>query len=438
MNRLITLIGLCLMLAAPLARSQGTAFSYEGHLNVGGSPANGNYDMTFALYINPAPLPPPATNMPIAGPLTVSGIGVTNGLFNTILDFGNAYGTESIWLEIAVRSSGGGSYTTLAPRQPILPTPYAVTAQNVTGNNILLQQIANIGRVPLLDEGNQDFISRDENDNYAIEGDSFGIGVIGNSFEAKDGVLGESSGGNGVEGYTVGGGSYGVYGHNDAGVGVFGYSAGSGAGVFGSSASGVGGSFTGGTAAIVANGMVRLNDNNIYLRAGPDTNHGIGYYYGSKSFAGNTTIDGPVLFGFNSGVLGTEKFGTEHIALQWDSGSVSVYGTFNNLSDRNAKERFANVNPAKILAEVMRLPVSEWSYKTDPGTRHIGPVAQDFYSTFDIGTDEKHIAPIDEGGVALAAIQALNQKVEEKNRKIGELETRLEKLEQVIKNGGNK
>lgn len=29
---------------------QGTAFTYQGQLNVGGIPANGNYDLRFAIY----------------------------------------------------------------------------------------------------------------------------------------------------------------------------------------------------------------------------------------------------------------------------------------------------------------------------------------------------------------------------------------------------
>jgi len=63
-------------------------------------------------------------------------------------------------------------------------------------------------------------------------------------------------------------------------------------------------------------------------------------------------------------------------------------------------------------------------------------MAQDFYSTFNVGTDEKHIAPIDEGGVALAAIQGLNEKLEEqlkaKDTEIEDLKTRLEKLEKAV------
>jgi len=118
-----------------------------------------------------------------------------------------------------------------------------------------------------------------------------------------------------------------------------------------------------------------------------------------------------------------------------DATGVTVNGTFNNLSDRNAKQDFAPVNPSQILDKVAQLPVSEWSYKEDAATRHIGPVAQDFYSLFNIGTDDKHIAPMDEGGVALAAIQGLNQKVAEqlkaKDAQIQELRQKVERLEEL-------
>ena len=54
-------------------------------------------------------------------------------------------------------------------------------------------------------------------------------------------------------------------------------------------------------------------------------------------------------------------------------------------------------------------------------------MAQDFYAAFGIGPDDKHITTVDEGGVALAAIQGLNEKVESGKRSA---ETRLEKLEE--------
>jgi hypothetical protein len=80
----------------------------------------------------------------------------------------------------------------------------------------------------------------------------------------------------------------------------------------------------------------------------------------------------------------------------------------------------------------LHLPISQWSYKEDPTTRHIGPVSQDFYSIFNIGTDERHLAPIDEGGVALAAIQGLNQRVTEKEAEVRNLQNRLDELQAVV------
>ena len=69
-----------------------------------------------------------------------------------------------------------------------------------------------------------------------------------------------------------------------------------------------------------------------------------------------------------------------------------------------------------VLAKVAALPVRSWVYKAQPGETHIGPMAQDFHAAFGLnGTDDKHITTVDEGGVALAAIQGLNQKVEAAN-----------------------
>ena len=60
-------------------------------------------------------------------------------------------------------------------------------------------------------------------------------------------------------------------------------------------------------------------------------------------------------------------------------------------------------------------------------------MAQDFRATFQIGTDDKHIAPMDQGGVALAAIQGLNQKLEEKEWRIRELEVAVRELQKLMR-----
>jgi hypothetical protein len=50
-----------------------------------------------------------------------------------------------------------------------------------------------------------------------------------------------------------------------------------------------------------------------------------------------------------------------------------------------------------------------------PAVRHIGPLAQDFAGAFGLGEADRHITAIDADGVAFAAIQGLNQKLEETN-----------------------
>jgi len=83
-------------------------------------------------------------------------------------------------------------------------------------------------------------------------------------------------------------------------------------------------------------------------------------------------------------------------------------GAWSMLSDRTMKNDITPLNDAAILAKVAALPVSEWSYNSEHGVRHVGPMAQDFYAAFRVGEDDRHITSIDEDGVALAAIKALH------------------------------
>jgi Chaperone of endosialidase len=104
-------------------------------------------------------------------------------------------------------------------------------------------------------------------------------------------------------------------------------------------------------------------------------------------------------------------------------------------SDRNAKTNFGSVNAKAMLEKVVRLPISRWNYKSDASNlRHIGPMAQDFHAAFELnGRDDKHISSVDAQGVALAAIQGLNAKLEADNAKLraslSDLEARLSRLE---------
>jgi len=114
------------------------------------------------------------------------------------------------------------------------------------------------------------------------------------------------------------------------------------------------------------------------------------------------------------------------------NGNLSLVGTLQQGSDRYTKTALESVNSQAVLDEVARLPMMTWAYTNEISVRHLGPMSQDFYAAFGLGADERHIATVDEGGVALAAVQGLNQKLEEKAAQVRELEARLDKLERLL------
>jgi trimeric autotransporter adhesin len=106
--------------------------------------------------------------------------------------------------------------------------------------------------------------------------------------------------------------------------------------------------------------------------------------------------------------------------------------SWNAVSDRERKENFQTVNPLAVLDKVAALPISRWNYKSNPTQEHLGPMAQDFHAAFGLGPDDKHISSIDVDGVALAAIQGLNRKVDEQRVENADLKRRLAELERLV------
>ena len=104
--------------AAPV----GTAFSYQGRLNDGANPAQGIYDLQFALY------DALSGGTQVGSSLTNTATSITNGYFTVTLDFGAVFTGNARWLEIGARTNGAGGFTSLAPRQALTPTPYALYA----------------------------------------------------------------------------------------------------------------------------------------------------------------------------------------------------------------------------------------------------------------------------------------------------------------------
>ena len=123
--------------------------------------------------------------------------------------------------------------------------------------------------------------------------------------------------------------------------------------------------------------------------------------------------------------------GTAVITLNGFSGQVAAT-SFSPSSDRNMKEHFAPVDPQAVLAKVSSLEVQEWTFKNEEGVRHVGPMAQDFHAAFGLGTDDRHITTVDADGIALAAIQGLNQKLATKDAEIAALQARLAALEKLV------
>ena len=154
-----------------------------------------------------------------------------------------------------------------------------------------------------------------------------------------------------------------------------------------------------------------------------------GIWFGDVTGNFTPTIDGGVFISTSTGAY------------------LTTGGTWTNASDRNLKENFALVDAQAVLEGVARLPIQSWNYKAEEATvRHLGPTAQDFYATFGLGADDRHIATVDADGVALASIQALyarNQALEQQvavqqaqiealQRQNADLEARVAALEATL------
>ena len=127
--------------------SQSAAFTYQGQLVENGSAANGLYDFQFSLFPNAS------TKFSVAGPITNSAVAVSNGLFATALDFGEAvFETSELWLRIGVRSNSVGAFEFQAPRQQLTSAPWAIRAstavQAVLASNVAPGSVTSASLAP--------------------------------------------------------------------------------------------------------------------------------------------------------------------------------------------------------------------------------------------------------------------------------------------------
>src|SRR5260221_3297250 len=106
-KRLIALLAMTFLCAfnsqLSTAFAQGTAFTYQGRLNDGANPANGNYDLTFTLF------GVSSGGSAVSGPVTNSATPVSNGLFTVTIDLGAAFPGANRFVEIGARTNGAGA-----------------------------------------------------------------------------------------------------------------------------------------------------------------------------------------------------------------------------------------------------------------------------------------------------------------------------------------
>lgn len=108
------------------ANSGSGGFTYQGELKSEGSRYTGTADMKFQLFRSPT-----GTDAIDGQPNLTSGVSVNDGRFTvnvpadprTFID-----NVGEIYIEISVRTTPGGAYTTLSPRQRMASTPTALAA----------------------------------------------------------------------------------------------------------------------------------------------------------------------------------------------------------------------------------------------------------------------------------------------------------------------
>jgi hypothetical protein len=342
--------------ARPLEAALGTGFTYQGRLTDGGTPANGTYDLDFKLY------DALSGGSQVGSTSAQRSVNVSNGLFTVQLDFGNVFNGTALYLEIGVRlSSIGGAYTTLTPRQPLSPTPYALystqasnaaqlntqpasyylNASNINSGNLSTNYFsayadlvveskigAGSGQVAAGDHNHWGQTWSGSGTGLTLTGGTYGLisngstyGVFGSSPNGY-GINGNSTNGTGVYGS---GGTYGVYGHTYSGAGVSGNST-NGDGVDGTSTSstGVHGTSTSGTG--------------VYGTSTSGTGFGVsgtGYtgVYGSGSaygLYGTGGTSGTGVAGSSTNSEGVHGSSTNGTGVYGDGYTYGVYGSTTN------------------------------------------------------------------------------------------------------------
>jgi hypothetical protein len=121
----------------------GTGFTYQGQLKKDGAAVTADCDFNFSLWDAAGSGSPPSGGNQIGGVDTVNAVHVSNGLFTVTINstgqFGaDAFTGEARWLQTSVTCPGDSGASTLSPRQPITPAPYALAAPGSAYRNVVI------------------------------------------------------------------------------------------------------------------------------------------------------------------------------------------------------------------------------------------------------------------------------------------------------------
>jgi hypothetical protein len=366
------------LLATPQVQAQ---FTYQGKLTEGSAAVNGTANLRFRLF-------DAATGgTSVAGPVVVSGVPVSDGLFSTPVDFGNALRSGSGgWLEIAVLDEAGNA-TVLSPRQAVTPAPlatgivgvpisrgeseidvnntsspndFAIFGGGGTTNAYLTfragrtgqltsvtfrvgfgavtffsnvyegvgtggRQLGSVAREVPLGASGEFVLDLSDQNIYVEAGSTYSVSVLcGTLFAATEQPLPGTSGVDSIGQPTNWWFQTSVAAPAVARA-VTAVSASTAASAINAvnATNATNATFAG---SLNANANSALNDREIRLRSGADSNHGLAYFGPGNPFrTTGLAPDGPVLFGNLGGALGTSNDGVGQIALRWNNlGEVSI------------------------------------------------------------------------------------------------------------------
>lgn len=476
----VVLLAVMIAASGPVsAASHG--IMYQGTLAgpTGAAVPDGTYPMTFSLWSG------------LAGGTklweeTGHSVTVVKGAFSVELGLAVSFGTvfdggASRWLDVRVNLGSGMQI--FGPRVPLSSVPYAHWAQDADKVDGLhasgfWQTLGNAGTTSGTHFlGTKDNVALDFRVNnrraLRIAPGTTSDSIIGghSSNSITSGVFAAAIGGGGNSTYpntvtdnygAVGGGTRNQAGNASGTVsdrqfatvgggygntasGAYSVVAGGDSNIAGGTSSTVGGgneNTASGNMATVGGGQLNKAIGERATVPGGENNQASGSYSFAAGYGARTSHNGCFAWVDSTGEAanstGLNQFRVRSTGGVWfysatgttGVGLASGGGSWTSLSDRAAKENFAPVDAGEVLDKVAALPLSTWNYKSqDPSIRHMGPVAQDMRAAFGLGESDTGIDTVDADGVALAAIQGLNQRL---MREVSGLRAEIEELKSLV------